>query len=232
MKLSLPSIEEMFGAGVHFGHKKNKWHPKMKPYIAGVLNAVHVIDLEQVLPKLEVAITFLKEATEQNKTILFVGVGASHKKLVQEIAEACNMPYINEKWTGGLLTNFKAISKRLEHFRDLEKKRMSGELAKYTKKEQHLFAKELERLQKKFGGIKNMLKIPDLLFVVNGRDNSLAITETRRAGIPVVGLCDTNINPALFDYPIPANDDAISSVKLILETVKNNIVKDNVEAAK
>lgn len=222
-KLALPTIEEFFLAGVHFGHKSVKWHPKMKPYISNTYNSVHMIDLEQTIPKLEAALTFMRDLMEQKKIILFVGTGASHRQILKETALSCTMPYINERWIGGLLTNFKIINKRLDYFRDLEKKKTAGELEKYTKKEQHEFDKELERLIRKFSGVKNLNKIPDALFVVNCGDNLTAIREARRIGVPVIGLVDTNINPTLLNYPIPSNDDAYSAVKLILDTVVKNI---------
>lgn len=223
IKIKLPSIDELTKAGVHLGHRVAKWNPKIKPYITGVRNGIHLIDVEQTLSKLEEALKFLKELTEQKKIILFVGTDVPHKKLIQQAAEKCHMPYINERWAGGLLTNFKIISKRLEYFRDLEKKKEAGELEKYTKKEQGEFNKELEKLNKKFGGVKNMIKLPDVIFVSNCEENLLTVKEARQVGVPVVGICDTNINPILITYPIPANDNAISSVKLILDTIVENI---------
>lgn len=217
-------MEELFEAGVHFGHRSNKWHPKMKPYIFNSYNSIHIIDLEQTLPKLEFALNFMHDLAEQKKIILFVGTGAAHREILKEMAEKCSMSYITERWVGGLLTNFKIISKRLEYFRDLERKKVAGELEKYTKKEQHEFDKDLERLNRKFGGIKNLTKMPDALFIVNCSDNITAINEAQRVNLPVIGLSDTNINPTLLNYPIPANDDAFSSVKLILDTIAKNIV--------
>lgn len=222
-KIKLPSIDEMVKAGAHLGHKATKWNPKMKPYIAGVRNDIHLIDLEQTFPKLETALKFLKETVKQKKNILFVGTDVAHKKIIQETADKCKMPYVNERWAGGLLTNFKAINKRLEYFRDLEQKKEAGELGKYTKKEQHELNKELERLSRKFGGVKNMVRLPDAIFVSDCEENFLAVKEARVIGIPVVGLCDTNIDPTFITYPIPVNDDAISSVKLILDTIVENI---------
>lgn len=224
LKLAIPSVDEMAEAGVYLGHKTNKWDPRMKPYISGVQNLTHLIDLDQTSTKLAQAIEFLKEAVVQKKTILFVGTSAPHRSLVQEAAEACAMPYVNKHWVGGILTNFKVIGRRLEYFRDLEKKRAVGELEKYTKKEQLEFAKIIEKLQERFGGIKNLTKTPDALLVVNCKENMLAVKEARKMKIMTVGLCDTNIDPRLLDYPIPANDDAISSVKLILDTIVKNII--------
>ena len=222
-ELKLPTIDNLREAGVHFGHKKGKWHPKMKPYLSGDVDATHIIDLEQTLPMLELAINFLKGEMANNKVVLFVGTGLPHRAIVKEVAEKLEMPYVSEHWVGGLLTNFKTINKRLEYFRDLEKKKEAGELEKYTKKEQLGFNKEIEKLRKNFSGIKKMMKLPDILLVINGKENLLAIKEAKKIKIPVIGLCDTNIDPSLFDYCIPANDDAISSVGLILETIAENI---------
>ncbi len=196
----------------------------MQQYISGVHNLTHLIDLEKTLACLGRAISFLKDLAAQKRMILFVGTGTPHRSLVQEAAEKCGMPYINKHWVGGTLTNFKTISRRLEYFRDLEKKKVTGELEKYTKKEQHDFAKELERFQEKFGGIKNLTKLPDVLVVVNCKENILAVKEAQKVNLPVVGLCDTNTNPSLLNYPIPANDDAISSVRLLLNAIVENIV--------
>ena len=215
-EIKLPSLEEMADAGVHFGHRTSRWNPKMEPYIFGVRNNVHIIDLEKTYEKLKEAVEFLKKMKKQKKTVLFVGTRVNAKEITKEMATKCNMPYVNERWLGGTITNFDEISKRLEYFRDLEKKMKSGELDKYTKKERHEFNVELLRLEEKFGGIKNMTKLPDALIVLNVKHDALAVKEAKRKGIPVVGLCDTNADPTSVDYPIPCNDDASSSLKLIV----------------
>ena len=174
-KLSVPTTEEMFEAGVHFGHRMTKWTPKMEPYIFGLKNNIHIIDLEKTLEKLKEALDFLKTLSANGGIILFVGTTPMAKKVVEEAAPACQMPYVSERWLGGTLTNFKIILKRLEHFRDLVRKKESGELAKYTKKEQHDFNEEIKKLERKFGGIKNLIKRPDALFVLSAKKNLLAI---------------------------------------------------------
>jgi small subunit ribosomal protein S2 len=215
----LPSLEEMLKAGVHFGHRTSKWNPKMEPYIFTVRNNVHIIDLEKTREKLAEALKFIQEIKKKKGVIIFVGTKVSAKEITRKMAEECKMPYVVERWIGGTLTNFKVISQRLEYFRELEKKKKSGELEKYTKKEQHEFTIELQKLNQQFGGIKEMTKLPDALLVVDTRKEKLAVKEARMKEIPVVGLCDTNADPTLVDYPIPTNDDAISSLKLILGAI-------------
>ncbi len=216
---AVPSLEEMLKAGVHFGHKKSRSNPKMKPYIFAVRDSVHVIDLEKTLEKLKEALKFLEKIKKEEGKILFIGTKVVAKDIVKEVAQDCKMPYVTERWLGGTLSNFDVIAKRLEHFRDLEKQKKTGELKKYTKKEQHEFNVELSKLERRFGGIKNLTKLPDALFIVDIANEKLAVKESKIKEIPSIGLCDSNGDPGTVDFPIPANDDAISSLKLILESV-------------
>lgn len=215
----IPDLEEMLKAGVHFGHRISKWNPKMKPYIFTSRNNVHIIDLEKTQEKLKKALEFMHQIKEKKGTILFVGTKTAAKELIHQTAEECKMPYVDERWLGGTLTNFKVISERLEYFRDLDEKREKGELKKYTKREQHQFNLELEKLAKQFGGIKQLMKLPEALFVVDLVKEKAAVKEAAMKKIPVVGFCDSNADPNKISYPIPANDDAITSLKLILESV-------------
>ncbi len=215
----LPSAEEMLKQGVHFGHQTSRWNAKMKPYIFTVRNNVHILDLEKARGEFKKALEYFQKVKEKKGIILFVGTKVAASEIIRESAEKCGMPYVNKRWIGGTLTNFKVISKRLEHFRDLEEKKEKGELKKYTKKEQHEFNLELQKLERQFGGLKKITKLPDALLVIDTHKEKLSIKEARKRGIPVVGLCDSNANPTLVDYPIPGNDDAISSLKLILETI-------------
>lgn len=215
----LPSLEEMLKAGVHFGHRTSKWNSKMKPYIFTARNNVHIIDLEKTQEKLAEALKFIQKIKKGKGIILFVGTKVAAKEITSQIAKKCRMPYVNERWLGGTLTNFGIISKRLEYFRDLEEKKKKGELKKYTKKEQHQFGVELQKLERQFGGIKKMLKLPEALLVVDVQKENLAVKEARMKDIPVIGLCDTNADPSIIDYPIPVNDDAITSLKLILGVI-------------
>ncbi len=215
--------EEMAQAGLHFGHKSSKIHPKMKPYLYGVRNGVHIIDLEKTAEKLKEALNFIKEAVAQGKIILTVGTKIQAKALVKQTAEECGLPYITERWLGGTLTNFETIKKRIDYFKDLERKKKEGELENYTKKERIKFDEELKNLEIKFGGIKTLDKIPDIVFVLDMQKDDLAIKEAKAKDVKVVALADTNVDPTLADYPIPANDDAMLSVKYILEKVKETI---------
>jgi len=218
-KIKLPELEEMLKAGVHFGHRTSKWNTKMEPYIFTSRNNIHIIDLEKSHEKLEQALEFISGIKETKGTILFVGTKISTKDIAKKLAQEAKMPYVTEKWVGGTLSNFEVISKRLTYFRDLEKNKKTGELKKYTKKERHDFDIELQKLESKFGGIKEMTKLPDVLFVIDVHKEKLAVKEAGMKEIPVVGICDTNADPTTVDWPIPANDDAISSLKLILDAV-------------
>ncbi len=217
--VEIPSLEEMLKAGVHFGHKTSKWNSQMKSYIFTSRNNVHIIDLEQTQQKLKEALQFIQSIKEKKGKIVFVGTKVAAKDIAQQTAKDSKMFYVTERWIGGTLTNFQTISDRLSHFRDLEKKKKSGELEKYTKKEQQEFGIELDKLERRFGGIKEMTELPAALFVVDVHDNVLAVKEAKAKGIPVVGLCDTNADPTSIDYSIPANDDAISSLQLIFSAI-------------
>ncbi len=215
--------EEMARAGLHFGHRTSRIHPKMKPYLYGVRNGVHIIDLEQTAEKLKEAMRLIQELISAGKILLLVGTKIQVKNLVKEIAEECQLPYVAERWLGGTLTNFEVIKKRVEYFKDLEKKKAEGELEKYTKKERAKIDRELKNLELKFGGIKNLEKLPDAIFVLDIKKDAAAVKEAKQRGIKVIGITDTNVDPTLVDFPIPANDDAMSSVKYILDKVKEVI---------
>ncbi len=212
-------LQEMARAGLHFGHRISRVHPKMKPYLEGTRNTVHIISLEKTAEKFKEALDFIQEIILQGKILLLVGTKIQIKDLVKETASAANLPYVNERWLGGTITNFEVIKKRINYFKDLERKKTEGELDKYTKKEKAKFEKEIRDLQIKFGGIKNLEKLPDVIFVCDMKKDALAVKEARMKGIKVIGISDTNVDPTLADYPIPANDDAVSSVKYILEKV-------------
>jgi small subunit ribosomal protein S2 len=218
------SVEEMTKAGVCFGHKFSKLHPKMEPYVSGVKNNVHIIDLEKTAKELEKALKYISKIISEGKSIIFVGTKIQIKNLVKSAAEECALPYVTERWLGGTFTNFETISKRVEYFKELEKKKLTGELEKYTKKERIKFDKEIESLRIKFEGIKNMAKLPEAVFILDIKKDETCAREAKRKGIKIVALCDTNVNPIIADYPIPANDDAISSVQYILEKVKETIL--------
>lgn len=217
------SEEKMQEAGLHFGHNVSRLHPKMKPFVAGIKNNVHMIDMEKSAKEFERALKFVTATVAEGKTILFVGTKIQMKAMVKKTAEDCQMPYVVERWLGGTLTNFETISKRVQYFKDLESKKAHGDFEKYTKKERMGFDKELALLKTKFDGIKNMPKLPDAVLIFDIKKDIVAAREAKRRGIKIVGVIDTNIDPTLADYIIPANDDAISSIKYILEKVQEAI---------
>ena len=219
------NIEEMARAGLHFGHKTSKVHPKMMPYLAGVRNTIHIIDLEKTKEKLTEALKFLQQLISENKILLIVGTKVQVKELVKNLAQELNLPYVTERWLGGTFTNFEVIKKRIEYFKELERKKKEGELEKYTKKERAKIDQELRDLETKFGGIKNLERLPDAILVLDMKKDDLAVKEARMKGIKVIAISHSNTDPTLADYPIPANDDAISSVKYILDKVKEVILK-------
>ena len=222
-------LEKMQEAGVHFGHKVSSLHPKMKPFVSGIKNNVNTIDLEKTAKELEKALKFISTLIEGGKSIVFVGTKVQMRLLVKQAAEDCQVPHVTERWLGGTFTNFGTIQKRVEYFKDLESKKATGGLDKYTKKERLLFDREMESLRIKFEGIKDMSKLPDAVLLLDLKKDLTCAKEAKRKGIKIIALCDTNIDPTIADYPIPANDDAMSSVKFILEQVKNVIIESRTE---
>jgi small subunit ribosomal protein S2 len=210
-------VKKMIEAGVYFGHSKSRKNPRMNPYIYTLKENIHIIDLAFSIKKMNQALNFIKEIIKKGGLVLFVGIHPQAKKITKEAAEECNMPYVTERWLGGTLTNFKTIFKRIEHLRDLEKKKATGEFKKYTKKERMLFDQEIEKLNKNLGGIKNLNKLPDAILVLSIKKSLVVIREARRMKVPLIGLADTDSDPTLVDYPIPSNDDAISALEFMLE---------------
>jgi len=211
-------------AGLHFGHAVSRLHPKMKPYVSGIKNNVHIIDLKKTAEEFERALKYIAKLTGEGKIILFVGTKPQMKQFAREAAEACNMPYVTERWLGGTFTNFETIVKRVQYFKDLEIKRAQGFFEKHTKKERLNIDKEIASLKVKFEGIRNMDKLPEAALILDMREDETAVREAKRKGVKVIGVADTNVDPNFADYPIFANDDAISSVKYILEKVKETIL--------
>lgn len=222
--------EEMLQAGLQFGHRTSRTHPKMKPYIFGVRNSIHIFDLEKTAGKLKETLEFIEKLISENKILLFVGTKIQAKLLVKETAEETGLPYVTERWLGGTITNFGVIKNRVEYFKDLEKKKATGELEKYTKKERLKFDEELKKLKIKFEGIKEMPRPPDAVFVLDMAKDAIAVREAKKKGIKVIAICDTSSDPTPADYIIPANDDATSSIKYILEKVKEAILKGKQKA--
>lgn len=222
-ELKLPSAEQLLEAGVHFGHKTSRWHPKMEPYIFGVRNDVHIFDLEKTLKKLEEAIIFMQSVLARSGSILFVGTKPAAKSIVREAAQELNLPYVSGRWLGGTLTNFKTISKRLQYLKNLEEEEKSGAWEKYVKKEKLQLQKKMAKLNEQLAGIRNLIRLPDAIFVADVKVDNIAVREAKRTGIPVVAICDTNVDPSAIDYPIPANDDATPALKIIMDTVVKNL---------
>jgi len=219
------NVEEMANAGLHIGHKTSRIHPKMGPYLSGKRNSIHLINLEETAKYLKEVLNFIEGLILENKVIVLVGTKIQIKNLVKDVATECDLPYVNERWLGGTFTNFEIIKKRIDGFKDLEKKKAVGELDKYTKKEKAKFDKQLRNMEIKFGGLKNLERLPDAILVLNMQKDELAVKEARMKGIIIISITDTNTNPTLTDYFIPANDDAVTSVKYILDRVKEVILK-------
>ncbi|MDD2913596.1 MAG: 30S ribosomal protein S2 [Candidatus Pacebacteria bacterium] len=218
-------IDQLSEAGLFVGHRKSATHPKMKPYISGEKNTIHLIDLEKTAEKLEEMLEKIKKIREEGKNLLLVGTKKQAKDLVKETADECKMPYVNERWLGGTITNFPIIKKRVEYYKDLEKKKAAGELEKYTKKERLEIDREIERLRLKFEGIKNMETTPDAIFVLDIQKDITAVKEAKIKNILIFAIIDTDDNPDLVDCFVPANNDAIVSIKYILDKIKEVLIK-------
>jgi small subunit ribosomal protein S2 len=217
--LKVPTLEEMLKAGVHFGHQSSKWHPKMKPFIFTEKGGVHVINLEETQVQLEKALQSVRETVSAGGTVLFVGTKTQAKDIVKAAAISCGSPFIVSRWLGGTLTNSPSVLGLAKKLRKLKEEKESGALSKYTKKEQLNITREIIRLDEVVGGIEKMEKIPDAIFVVDIKTEKTAVLEAQRRGVPVIAICDTNVNPDLVTLPIPANDDASNSIKLIVDLV-------------
>ena len=218
-------MKQLLEAGVHFGHQTRRWDPKMAEYIFQARNGIHIIDLQKSSKKLDEAYDFLKNQAEEGKTVLFVGTKKQAQECAKEAAEKCGMYYVNQRWLGGTLTNFKTIRNRIKRLTDIEKMQEDGTFEVLPKKEVILLKKEMEKLEKNLGGIKEMTEIPGVMFVVDPNKEKIAILEARKLGIPVIGLVDTNCNPEDVDYAIPGNDDAIRAVKLIMDVMANAVIE-------
>ncbi len=217
--MSSVSMRELLEAGVHFGHQKRYWNPKMSKFIFGVRNNIHIINLEETLPALDAAAEFVSDLVEKNNKVLFVGTKRSAGKVIKEEAERCGMPYVDKRWLGGMLTNYKTIRQSIRRLRDLETLSTDGTFDKLTKKEALSLQRDLEKHEASLGGIKDMGGLPDAIFVVDVDYENIAVTEARKLGIPVIGIVDTNSSPEGIDYVIPGNDDAIRSIKLFVSTL-------------
>ena len=220
------SMMEMLKVGVHFGHKKSKRHPKMTPYIYTVRNSISIIDLGKTVVKLNEALEFVKDVTSKGGVILFVSTKKQARETVKEAAEKCGMPYVTERWLGGTFTNFKKITGSIKRLEKMVSEKESGELEKkYNKKERLEIDREIKRLERKFGGIKTIKKLPEAVFIVDVKEDMTALTEARSEKVPVIATVDTNVDPTLVNYPIPSNDDAVGAIKLMTNIVADTIIE-------
>ena len=223
--MSVVAMKQLLEAGVHFGHQTRRWDPRMAEYIFQARNGIHIIDLQKTSKKLDDAYEFVRAQAEEGKNILFVGTKKQAQECVKEAAEKCGMFYINERWLGGTLTNFPTIRTRVERLTELERMEEDGTFDILPKKEVALLRKEMDKLNKNLGGIKEMTEMPDVMFVVDPKKEHSAILEAKKLNIPVVGLIDTNCNPNDVDYVIPGNDDAIRAVKLMTDVMANAVIE-------
>ncbi len=223
--MAVVAMKQLLEAGVHFGHQTRRWDPKMAEYIFQARNGIHIIDLQKTSKKLDEAYAFLKEQAEEGKTVLFVGTKKQAQECVKEAAEKCGMFYVDQRWLGGMLTNFDTIRARVQRLKDLETMAEDGTFDVLPKKEVILLKKEMEKLERNLGGIKEMDKIPGVIFLVDPKKERIAVLEAKKLNIPVIGLVDTNCNPEEVDYAIPGNDDAIRAVKLIADVMANAVIE-------
>lgn len=219
------TIKQLLEAGVHFGHRSRRWNPKMKPFIFGKRQGIYVIDLEKSLERIRLAYQFVRETAESGKEVLFVGTKQQAKLIIKEEAERCGAPYVNERWVGGLLTNFDQVSGSIARLSELERMKADGRFATHTKKEQSLLDKEYGKLLKIFGGVREVDRLPGAMFVVDVVREATPVAEARRVAMPVVALVDTNGDPELASYPIPGNDDAMRSIKLVASYIANAVME-------
>ena len=225
--MSVISMKQLLEAGVHFGHQTRRWNPKMAPYIYTERNGIYIIDLQKSVGKVDEAYKAISDIAADGGTILFVGTKKQAQDAIQTEAERCGMFYVNERWLGGMLTNFKTIQGRIARLKAIETMQEDGTFDVLPKKEVIALTKELEKLQKNLGGIKDMKKIPDAIFVVDPKKERICVQEAHTLGIPLIGIADTNCDPEELDYVIPGNDDAIRAVKLIVAKMADAVIEAN-----
>lgn len=230
--MKIPSVEEMLKAGMHFGHRTSHWHPKMKQYIFGARKGIYIIDLEKSHDLLEQAMDFITRSVASGKKVLFVGTKSQVKGLLKKNAKEVNMPFVSERWIGGLLTNFPVIRKTIRKFKDLTEKKADGRLSKYTKKEQLQFDRQIAKLDLSVGGLVDLQTTPEVVFIWDIKTEKTALAEAKKKNIPVIAVCDTNVNPTGVDYVIPANDDASKTIKMILDLAKEAVIEGKSQAEK
>ena len=225
--MTVITLGDLLDAGVHFGHQSSRWNPKMFPYIYTEQNGIHVIDLVQTARLLTHAYNYVQTAAKEKKTFLFIGTKRQASAIIAEEAQKCGAHYVNNRWLGGILTNWSTVQSRVGYLKELDKREESGEIERLPKKEAALLRREHEKLKHNLGGLREMTQIPDIVIVVDPKRESTAIAECRKLGIPIISILDTNCDPNMVDIPIPANDDAVRSIKLIISTLADGILFGN-----
>ncbi len=223
--MAVVTMRQMLEAGVHFGHQTRRWNPKMKRFIFGERNGIYIIDLDQTLARAEASYKFVRDLSAKGGTVLFIGTKKQAQDPVRSYAEKCGMPYINERWLGGMLTNFETISKRVAKMMEYERMRAAGEFEAMPKKEALLLTRELEKLQKNLGGIRGMNRRPDAVFILDTKKEHIGVTEANKLGIPVIAVVDTNVDPDVVQFPIPGNDDAIRANALMCHVIAEAVLE-------
>jgi small subunit ribosomal protein S2 len=223
--MAVVTMRQMLEAGVHFGHQTRRWNPKMKRFIFGERNGIYIIDLDQTLARAEASYKFVRDLSAKGGTVLFIGTKKQAQDPVRDYANKCGMPYINERWLGGMLTNFETISKRVAKMMEYERMRAAGEFEAMPKKEALLLSRELEKLQKNLGGIRGMNRRPDAVFILDTKKEHIGVTEANKLGIPVIAVVDTNVDPDVVQFPIPGNDDAIRANALMCHVIAEAVLE-------
>ena len=230
--MAVVTMRQLLEAGVHFGHQTRRWNPKMRRFIFGERSGIYIIDLQQTLPSIDTAYSFVRDLSAQGGTVLFIGTKKQAQDPIQDQAERSNMPYINQRWLGGMLTNFETIAKRVAKMQEYQRMRDSGEFEAMPKKEALILGRELEKLERNLSGIRNMARRPDAVFVLDTKKEHLAVAEANKLGIPVVAVVDTNCDPDLVQYVIPGNDDAIRASQLMCRVIADAVIEGKYIASK
>jgi small subunit ribosomal protein S2 len=223
--MAVVTMKQLLEAGVHFGHQTRRWNPKMKDFIFTERNGIYIVDLQKTVRLLDEAHNFVRDLVFRGGTVLFVGTKKQAQETIYDEATRCGMPYVNQRWLGGMLTNFETIKQRIERLKELEEQQESGFFERLPKKEVSQLTNELERLKKFLGGVRNMNELPDAVYIVDPRKEDIAVNEARKLGIPIIGIVDTNCDPDLIDYMVPGNDDAIRAVRLITSKVADAVLE-------
>lgn len=218
-------MRELLESGVHFGHQVKKWNPKMAGYIFTARNGVHILDLAKTVDELSVAVDYVKDLAAKGGQMVFLATKKQAKQIIEEEAKRCGALYLTERWIGGFLTNFEVVSKSIQKLRDLKEKREKGEFKNYTKKEQLLIDREIAKLDRWYGGVEELEKLPDAIFIVDCKHEDTAVKEAYRKGVPTVAICDTNCDPSIITYPIPGNDDAIKAIRIITQAIADSYLE-------